>query len=93
MNAFPRTNGALMVQRQIQAVLGKQDMGGSFGPARPRAIGCDGAGGWLIALQARQENLQRLIDIPGAKLESDSLGLEQRYYSDRLLALGLVPMT
>ena len=30
-----------------------------FGPARPRAIGCEGAGGWLIASQARQETFSR----------------------------------
>jgi hypothetical protein len=28
----------------------------SCGPARPRAIGCDGAGGWVIAAHARHEN-------------------------------------
>src|SRR5262245_25008249 len=31
----------------------------SLGPARPRAIGCDGAGGCVIASQARQENFSR----------------------------------
>jgi hypothetical protein len=31
----------------------------SFGPARPRAIGCDGAGGCVIASQVRQENFSR----------------------------------
>ena len=29
------------------------------GPARPRAIGCEGAGGCVIASQARQENFSR----------------------------------
>ncbi len=29
------------------------------GPARPRAIGCDGAGGWVIASQDRHENFSR----------------------------------
>jgi hypothetical protein len=28
-------------------------------PARPRAIGCEGAGGWAIASQARQTNFSR----------------------------------
>ena len=31
----------------------------SFGLTRPRAIGCDSAGGWLIASQARHENFSR----------------------------------
>jgi len=31
----------------------------SCGPARPRAIGCDGAGGWVIASQERQESFSR----------------------------------
>ena len=30
-----------------------------FGPARPRAIGCEGAGGWLIASQERQLTFSR----------------------------------
>ena len=29
------------------------------GPARPRAMGCEGAGGWVIASQERQENFSR----------------------------------
>src|SRR5213596_3260045 len=35
----------------------------SFGPARPRAIGCEGAGGCVIASQARQENFSRTCAI------------------------------
>jgi hypothetical protein len=31
----------------------------SLGPARPRAIGCDGANGRMIVSQARQENFSR----------------------------------
>src|SRR3954464_9649491 len=30
-----------------------------WGPARPRAIGCEGAGGWLTASHERQETFSR----------------------------------
>jgi hypothetical protein len=30
-----------------------------LGPARPRAIGCEGAGGWLTVSQARQLTFSR----------------------------------
>ncbi len=36
-------------------------MASRFGPARPRAIGWNGAGGWVIASQERQENRSRTV--------------------------------
>jgi hypothetical protein len=32
-----------------------------FGPARPRAIGWNGAGGWVIVSQARHTNFSRTV--------------------------------
>ena len=45
VDTFTLVDLALTLERQVQAVLGEQDMGSSFGPARPRAIVCEGAGG------------------------------------------------
>ena len=60
LDALAGVGVALPVERQMQAVLGEQHVGQQIaGPARPRGIGCDGAGGWVIASQARQENFSR----------------------------------
>src|ERR687886_2068865 len=36
-------------------------MASRFGPARPRAIGWKGAGGWVTVSQERQENRSRTV--------------------------------
>src|SRR3954469_19484302 len=36
-------------------------MASRFGPARPRAMGWKGAGGWLTVSQARHENRSRTV--------------------------------
>ena len=48
----------------------------SFGPARPRAIGCDGAGGCVIASQAPARDLlpHVLNHLPLARHELERLG-------------------
>lgn len=57
VDTFTLVDLALTLERQVQAVLGEQDMGSSFGPARPRAIVCEGAGGWVM--QARETSFSR----------------------------------
>jgi hypothetical protein len=68
IDAFPGVDRALTMERQMQAILGKQHMGEQLRyrpPARPPAR--DGAGGWLIASQARQENFSRACWHPNLK--------------------------
>jgi hypothetical protein len=60
----------------------------SFAPARPRAIGCDGAGGWLIASQARQENFSRTCWITFHRLGTSS---SVSVTSSSILRSGLSP--
>ena len=45
-------NGGLTNERQVQAVLGEQEIGQEPGRPRPRAIGYKGAGSRVIASQA-----------------------------------------
>jgi hypothetical protein len=45
-------------------------------PAQPRAIGCEGAGGWLIASQQRQLTFSRTVldHLPAPRLALEALG-------------------
>ncbi len=59
-DAFALVDITLTIERQVQAVLGEQDVGEQLGSRTPtRAIGCQGAGGWVITSQARQTNFSR----------------------------------
>ncbi len=59
IDPLARIGRALAIERQVRAYLANSTCVSSAGPARPRAIGCEGAGGWVIASQARQENFSR----------------------------------
>ncbi len=57
---------ALAVQRLVLAELGLQgrrtgSTASRFGPARPRAMGWNGAGGWVTVSQERHENRSRTV--------------------------------
>jgi hypothetical protein len=47
----PLVDVAQTIERQVQAYLANRTWASSLGPARPRAIGREGAGGWVIASQ------------------------------------------
>ena len=50
-------------------------MASRLGPARPRAIGCDGAGGSVIPSQSRQENFSRTCSMTFQRRGSHSSDL------------------
>jgi hypothetical protein len=47
-------------------------MASRLGPARPRAIGCEGTGGSVIPSQSRQENFSRTCSTTFQRLGSHS---------------------
>ena len=59
LDAFALVNRALAVERKMQTVFREQYLGEKRGSRAAAAMGCDGAGGWLIFSQARQENFSR----------------------------------
>ena len=58
VDAFAPVDLALTVERQVQAILANRTWASSL-VLRVRVNGCEGAGGWLIASQARQTNFSR----------------------------------
>lgn len=60
IDAFTLVDVALPIERQVQAVLGKQNMGQQLGPCTPtRNRMRGGRRGWVIASQARQTSFSR----------------------------------
>lgn len=59
LDALPRVGRALAVQRLLQQELGHQTMASGLGPAKPRGIGCEGAGASVIDPQSRQVSFSR----------------------------------
>ena len=75
---------ALPVQRQVIAELARPGSSpAGSAPARPRAIGWNGAGGWVMVSQARQENFSRTVWIT-----FHCRGMHLQRLGDRLAQLG-----
>ena len=61
IDAFAGEALALPVQRLVLAELGVKDHRQQAGTGSARAIGWNGAGGWVIVSQARQVNFSRTV--------------------------------
>ena len=61
VDPFASINLALPVQWLICANFASRIIASRFGLARPRAIGWNGAGGWVTVSQARQVNFSRTV--------------------------------